>query len=336
MAPISIRRKRLLILTLLLFVYRSRLRHRTYLRVSSLYRSRLFQSQWTKQRIVQDDRAYRITTGISIIAFNYLYNQFKSLPYWSNNNHCNSIGPYNMLGLVLQYMRTQGTQYQLQQVFGYGACCVSTNINIGIKLLSQMLFLDSYSKIVWPTEEEMELYSILLNNRYPALNDKVFGFVDGFRLRIINFNNELQQNAYYNRKYLSNVANVIVVVPTGVVVYATINYPGSWHDSRIAKKLYNQLNQHHNGYKLITDQGFYESNSNKILSSKSGIEAVTSIRQSVEWGIHAIKASWRRLHHELTTDTNRNKNLILLAILLNNFKSRFDRINQINTVFNSN
>jgi hypothetical protein len=54
------------------------------------------------------------------------------------------------------------------------------------------------------------------------------------------------------------VSNVFGFLPTGELFEACINWPGSYHDSRICRdsKLYDRIRQLTYGYKIICDSAF--------------------------------------------------------------------------------
>ena len=66
------------------------------------------------------------------------------------------------------------------------------------------------------------------------------------------------QNAYYNGWTCSNYcSNILTFAPDGTIVHAVLNTPGSWHDSNIAKRLYNKLLYKTSaGYRLISNTAF--------------------------------------------------------------------------------
>ena len=116
------------------------------------------------------------------------------------------------------------------------------------------------SKVFWPSAIKMEEYSQLIIKKKSALrNQKIFGFVDGFRLRIKSFSDPAEQNAYYQfHEKGTVVGNIVVYAPDGCCIWYCINMPGSWHDSKIAWDLYDTLldtNQTAAQYKLVAYSG---------------------------------------------------------------------------------
>jgi hypothetical protein len=60
----------------------------------------------------------------------------------------------------------------------------------------------------------------------------------------------------------------------------------------------------------------------------------TSLRQSSEWGMRALQASFARLKTKLTSDKEKRQLIIYAIALLHNFRTRHVGLNQISTVFN--
>ncbi len=340
MFPWKKRRLKLLLLLGCYYYYRKQIKFHSYIRKRSL--NPVKKSQWAKQKQTQDELTYFCTCGVSIDGFNYLHTMFSSHSYFSKHRP-RGIGSYNMLGLVLQFMRTTGQQFQLQQIFGYSAASVSRNLHIGMKILLDILPSDPYARVSWPSQCEMKEFADIIHEREPALRYSFIGFIDGFRLNIRNFNDFATQNGYYNGKYNSCVANLICFTPDGCVCWYKVNCPGSWGDGKLAAIFYRMVKNDEYlppPYMILADQGF-ATIPGKIFCTRTRHpdilqkNAATSIRQAVEWGIGTIEHSWPRLQMPLRVDTKYNASLITLAIYLHNFKTRFTGINQTRTVFYS-
>jgi len=79
------------------------------------------------------------------------------------------------------------------------------------------------------------------------------------------------QNAYYNGyRAASTITNVVVFTPDGAICFASINHPGTFHDSRASYGVYelvNDLNRTPNPFKLLGDSAF-PSYTGKIVTLK--------------------------------------------------------------------
>lgn len=241
-------------------------------------------------------------------------------------------------------MKSPCYEWNLQVSFGLTRSCVNRYINNGIEILLSLLLVHPSSRVKWPTVEKMEECSQLIYKKKPEIGDtKIFGFVDGFRLEIKNFNDSILQESFYQfHAAKACVANIVVFTPDGCCCYYCINLPGSWHDSKCSLGLYEKLKDEKktpSPYKLVADSGFRSLGGKIIITKKikrtEEEQAVCSIRQSIEQSINTIVSNWPRLRLVLGTNTKKNKNLIELAILLSNFKTRIEGVNQVFSYFES-
>jgi hypothetical protein len=95
------------------------------------------------------------------------------------------------------------------------------------------LKVNNIAKVKWPNEAEMALLASLVHNREPTVSD-VIGFTDGCSIPIQCSSDPIEQAKFYNG-YQSDtmVNNVFCFAPTGKIIYACTNFPGSWHDSSL-------------------------------------------------------------------------------------------------------
>ena len=112
-------------------------------------------------------------------------------------------------------------------------------LDYGLEVLLRVLKRKSRTKfeVRWPTVEEMQSSSALLqtNPRLGPLLEGVFAVVDGARLPCADYTNADLQNAFYEGYTQSvEVTNSFVWNFFGEIIQAGINYPGSWHDSKLA------------------------------------------------------------------------------------------------------
>ena len=162
------------------------------------------------------------------------------------------------------------------------------------------------------------------------------------------------QNAFYNGYYGDTmVNNIFLFSPTGKIIYAVFNSPGSWHDSTVAEPLKQLILELDLAYKICVDQGFPRSGAfqDKFvgpLSSKARRRLspilrkvilelhnkYVSLRQSSEWGIRGLQGTFSRLKARLTSDSKKRHTVIYSIILLSNFRIEYAGLNQIATVFN--
>ena len=105
----------------------------------------------------------------------------------------------------------------------------------------------------------------------------------------------------------TRINNVFAFAPTGKIIYAFINYPGSSHDSQVSMDLCIKVIEKIGNYAICVDQGFKRSGSmyDKFLGPISTEmrrklslillsllirlhEMYVSLRQASEWGMRAL------------------------------------------------
>ncbi len=124
---------------------------------------------------------------------------------------------------------------------------------------------------------QMERLAALCQAREGALVG-CFGFIDGLNLTVQASGNPLIQNANYNglgkvvcvlhaqllelikhrrpcHRYTcaNNVSNVLVWAPNGCIIWASLNSPGSYHDSATSAELFRSYDQGD----LVVPPGFF-------------------------------------------------------------------------------
>lgn len=247
------------------------------------------------------------------------------------------------LGMVLFYMKGLCFEWNISFIFGVTPSAVNRYINIGILLLLRILRFHPSSRVRWPSPDEMEKFYLLLREKKPELGEtKIFGFVDGFKLRMDNPVACFAHNAdafYSGHKKFYCVSNIVVYTPDGGCCFYSINYPGSWHDSRCSSTLYDKLKNNTKTpqpYKIVGDQGFGNCDGRIIITKERKTDdselAFGSIRQYIEHSINTIVTSWPRLRVVLGDNTEKNTALIELAIHLVNYKARVEGVNQVLTL----
>jgi len=137
------------------------------------------------------------------------------------------------------------------------------------------------------------------------------------------------------------------------VIFAALNYPGSWHNSTVSLDLIAYVSlvvATIGSYCLCLDQGFPRSGllydnfvgpiSKKakrklepmlrdLIMRKSGI--FTSLRQATKRGMRALQGSFSRLKVRLWSNKVK-RGMVLLSIML--LRTHYIGLNQIATVFN--
>jgi hypothetical protein len=166
------------------------------------------------------------------------------------------------------------------------------------------------------------------------------GTLDGLKLPVEVSPDPRIENATYNGWLHSHyISNIFAFSPTGMslligrelvlihyigeIIYACLNAPGSWHDSRVARPLYDVLAEELPvGHYLVSDTAFPQGTGRcpgKIcapLLAGSNLpddpeelrhvltfnRQLVSLRQSAEWGMRALQGAFGRLCVPLTIE----------------------------------
>jgi len=157
-------------------------------------------------------------------------------------------------------------------------------------------------------------------------------------------------------KFLYKYATTALANKTlGTIIAANMNAPGSWHDSRVTRPIYNLLlNDTHPGFYLVTDTAFpcgiqsIEGRicapvkaGNKLNGTHQEIEdallfdqQLLSYRQTAEWGNRRLQGSFGRLRVPLEIGHKaRCGDLLEICVRTFNLRSRLIGINQIRSVY---
>ncbi|TPX30236.1 hypothetical protein SmJEL517_g06157 [Synchytrium microbalum] len=235
-------------------------------------------------------------------------------------------------------------------------------IRHALTLLKETLMTMEDARIEWPSHEQIVENSNIIHNRHPLLLSG-FGFVDGLSLPIKTPTDEELQEEYYNGwKKTHCVSNLLVFSPDGCIIWASINDPGRYNDSRVAGNLYPVLldpTRTPGAYYLIADTAFPRVSDRLKQKIKAPIKSndrlaqdpverhtlqqfsseLTSCRQAVEWGMRALQGSFTRLKRKLpgggTQNGDDNYRIDLISTCLHRFNLRTRRveINQIKRVY---
>ena len=271
----------------------------------------------------------------------------------------------DLLGLALWYLKSRCTTYSLCPIFGLVPSSVYIWLDYALEVLWRVVRKRSRKEfeIRWPSFEEIKLSAALLerNRDYGTLLRGVFAIVDGGRMPTANYTDSNLQNAYFEG-FTQNeeVTNLFVFNFFGEIIHGAINFPGSWHDNRLAAAsglYWPKLSDSHTpaGYAILGDSAFVTDvrcTNGKVLrgrksNEKKGIpqsavlaavdillqRAMPSERQSAEWGIRAIKGPFSRLKVPLPADSMKRLRLIQTCCHLYNFRVRFVGLNQIRSTY---
>ena len=136
-------------------------------------------------------------------------------------------------------------EYGLVSAVRHNCICPLSILRFGRRLLRRVLNSDLKASIKTPTAQEIRHYGEAIFAKYSILQD-FYAKADGLKLYVQETGNGVIQNMFYNDwQHDHYVRNVLVFVPSGVVIAAAYNSPGCLHDSVIAEwgKVYQKLEE---------------------------------------------------------------------------------------------
>ena len=322
-------------------------------------------SAWRKLYESGNDAALITLTGLDHVTFDELNIKFKLLfdshtPHTVNGTieilaHCAGsrgrprlIQSHDCLGLCLAWTRTRGSCYVLQLIFGMTGTALSLYIRFGRRLLITVLHHDVNAAVKLPSAEKIAAMKQAVAERHPQLVD-VWCTMDGLKLYLEQSPWTVIQNMFYNGwTHDHYVGNVIVFCPDGTIPIACTNVPGCVHDSMIAEwgNIYDKLGEVFNscGGKCIVDSAFCKLKYDYLIKSAQSApenteefvvnEQATAMRQSAEWGMRALQASFPRIKDRFMYEKRGERKLILkMIVLLYNYRANKVGINQIRNTY---
>ena len=271
----------------------------------------------------------------------------------------------DLLGLSLWYLKTKGSVYTLCPIFGIVPSSFLVWLEYSLEVLLRVVKKTSRTEfeIRWPNEGEMLASSLLLqiNRTDGPLLKGIFAVTDGGRMPCADYTDVDIQNAYFDGITQGvEVTNLFVWNLYGELIHAAVNFPGSWHDTKIAGAYglyYPKLSDGMTppGYAILGDSAFVNNTSvtnGKVLRGRktnktwdipesAALAAVDIIlqtvmpseRQSAEWGVRALKAPFQLLKTPLPADATKRLRLLRICCHLFNFRIRFVGLNQIRTTY---
>lgn len=147
-----------------------------------------------------------------------------------------------------------------------------------------------------------------------------------------------------------SLTTFFVFVPSGIIVAAAINAPGSMHDSKISDwgGIYEKLEKFYFefGGTIVVDSAFDRAKYPFLIKSAQDetraegpeeinkIRQATSLRQVSEWGMRMFQGSFPRMKDQfIYEERGERKLMLLLTVLLFNLRTKLVGLNQIQSVF---
>ena len=320
----------------------------------------LFRQQTAWQQLLEwgSNGSFETIVGLKRYAFNELVHILFSYEELAAASNQKKLGRKRLLtcedqvGLLMIHVTSSMGQKHLGVMFGVLPATVSTTLSAMIPRCHTKLLKHPAAAIKFPGIEQQCQYAAMITRRQGEVHD-VIGFLDGVQLPAQCSEQKEAQSVNYNGYKHDTFSNTVYLfAPTGKIIYAALNYPGSWHDSSVSRKLNNAVIAMNEDFKICVDQGFPRSGllcgkyvgplskrarallAPNVRSAAIGLHNVyTSLRQASEWGMRAIQGSFPRLKCRLPGDSKKRHDLLLTVTLLYNFRISRYGANQINTVF---
>lgn len=321
----------------------------------------------------KQDQALITLTGLDFATFDWLAGNFAELydthSPWVDQTNGNIVrlqprqkgrprmpSAIDCLGLCLTWTRTRGSCSILQMIFGLTLNPVSMYLRFGRRILITVLRKEPDTAIKVPSIDTIRQYQNIIRQRHPLL-DGCWCTMDGLKLKIQQPADRVKENNLYNGwKHDHYVGAVVVFCPDGTIPIVCYNVPGCVHDSLIAEwgSIYDKLGRVYDtcGGTCTVDSAFSARRNQYLIKSgqqrlvgetraelirhiRLNAEA-TSMRQSAEWGMRTLQASFPRIRDRFIYEERGERRLVMeMCFLLYNLRARRVGINQIRSVYMS-
>ncbi|KAJ3015524.1 hypothetical protein NUW54_g1019 [Trametes sanguinea] len=205
----------------------------------------------------------------------------------------------------------------LQQTFALVPATVTRYHAFALRILKETLQrLPEASIHWWRSEEECRQDMELIIVRHPLLCGAM-GSIDGMNVLVAESDDPEIENATFNGWLHGHYTSLVLVFsPRGLLKACVFNAPGSWHDAKVARPIYQKLRtKTPAGYYLVADTAFprgTESIAGRIQAPLKANDALpidpieredllnqnrqlVSFRQTTEWGVRQLRAGFARL-----------------------------------------
>ena len=234
----------------------------------------------------------------------------------------------------------------LQGWFGFVGSHASVWLRFGRRGLIKLLWSDEAAGVRMPTAEKIEELKEVTSERHNLL-DGVFCMADGLKMMFEQHADLDEQSMCYNGSTSGHyITNLFCFSVDGRIIVATVNAPGSVHDSSLAHwgGLCTALEEvcARTGGKCCVDSAFATVGTEHLLKSAQNptgnedaegilrLAQATSLRQAAEWGMCAIQSAFPRLKDKILIEENGERRVFLhLVPLLHNFRLEHVGLNQI-------
>ena len=203
----------------------------------------------------------------------------------------------------------------LSMLLGITSSVCSIFLRFGCCILRTVLNSNPIVSISMPTAQETPQYRDSISEKYSLLED-LYAMADGIKIYLQESSKEVRQNMFYNGwEHDHYVGNVLVFVPSGVVIAAAFNAPGCMlGDGGVGQRVSEAGKVYENhGATCVVDSAFRKGDYYFLIKSEHDMplssdrnthikeRQATSVRQASEWGMSEFKGSFPRFKDRLFT-----------------------------------
>ncbi|KAI9059360.1 hypothetical protein FKP32DRAFT_1614166 [Trametes sanguinea] len=322
---------------------------------------------WQVLYASRNDRTYITTMGINTETFDYILSKGFRQRWEQSTIPCTDANPNGLprlgrrslnaegaLGLICHHLCSSMSDTALQQIFALVPSTVSRYRNFAQTILCATLRQVPEAEIAWwKTAEECEMDSEMVRLRHPLL-ESAMGTIDGLNLAMAMSDGPELENATFNGWLHGHFTScVLVFAPRGLIKACVLNAPGSWHDAKVARPIYDKLrNKTPDSYYFVADTAFPRGDASiagriqaplksgqQVPGDREEREAVLarnrqllSFRQTAEWGMRLLRVGFARLRLPLDiNDPEGRVELLEVCYCLCNLRTELVGINEICT-----
>jgi hypothetical protein len=151
------------------------------------------------------------------------------------------------------------TYKHLCLIFSITPTVCSRSVNWMLKKVVRLLRGHPFARVKFPNREKMREFANMVRMREPMVDD-IIGFMDGVSFLAECTDDCVEQNTMYcGYDCDTMVNNVFAYGPDGKVLFAAINFPGSWADGSLTARFTRHMKSKIGNYKICIDQGFPQS-----------------------------------------------------------------------------
>jgi hypothetical protein len=261
---------------------------------------------------------------------------------------------YCILGLLFHTYCSPDERKTWSEMFGIAPTTLDrTLLKAEEALLLTLEFLPEVV-IEWPSHQLQIELALKVQRKEPLITGR-WGFADGKNYDVMTAGNADIQNGTYNGwLHRALITGVALFGADGCIMWAKLNYFGSWNDgetSFMMRRKVADFKKNVDGHGILTDSAFPCSgsmfgrimtpekegeleraprNNRKILLALWG--AITSMRQSAEWGMGAVSKVYRVLNRKLDYNPIVRGRLLLVLHKLYNYRVRTTGIIMCKTI----